>query len=78
MLGDGYFVIFPAAFIAYNYNTPADVDEFQQEARRILAEVEAECGWMYELYTDGKTKETYTVWSDVFICPWETNMFSGM
>ncbi|MDN5294153.1 MAG: hypothetical protein PWQ31_1458, partial [Eubacteriales bacterium] len=36
-----------ATFIAYNYNTPVDVEAFAREARRILAEVEAECGWMY-------------------------------
>ena len=37
-----------ATFIAYNYNTPVDVATFEREAKRILAEVEAECGWMYE------------------------------
>lgn len=61
-----------ATFIAYNYNTPVDVREFEREAKRILKEVEAECGWMYEtLHTDGKTKGkiNYTVWSDVFVCP---------
>jgi DNA modification methylase/predicted RNA-binding Zn-ribbon protein involved in translation (DUF1610 family) len=61
-----------ATFIAYNYNTPVDVVAFEKEAKRILEEVEAECGWMYEtMYTDGKTKGkiNYTVWSDVFICP---------
>jgi len=61
-----------ATFIAYNYNTPVDVKAFEREARRILKEVEDECGWMYEtLHTDGKTrgKINYTVWSDVFICP---------
>jgi DNA modification methylase/predicted RNA-binding Zn-ribbon protein involved in translation (DUF1610 family) len=61
-----------ATFIAYNYNTPVDVEAFEREARRILAEVEAECGWMYEtIHTDGKTKGkiNYTVWSDVFVCP---------
>ncbi|MEH2331138.1 DNA methyltransferase [Nostoc sp.] len=36
-----------ATFIAYNYNTPVDVSEFEKEAKRILAEVEKECGWMY-------------------------------
>jgi hypothetical protein len=36
-----------ATFIAYNYNTPVDVEEFEREANRILEEVEAECGWMY-------------------------------
>jgi hypothetical protein len=61
-----------ATFIAYNYNTPVDVTAFEREAKRILKEVEAECGWMYEtLHTDGKTtgKINYTVWSDVFVCP---------
>ncbi|MBT4092273.1 MAG: DNA methylase, partial [Deltaproteobacteria bacterium] len=60
-----------ATFIAYNYNTPVDVAAFEHEAKRILAEVEKECGWMYEtLHTDGKTKGkiNYTVWSDVFVC----------
>lgn len=61
-----------ATFIAYNYNTPVDVSDFERKAQRILKEVEAECGWMYEtLHGDGKTKGkiNYTVWSDVFICP---------
>lgn len=61
-----------ATFIAYNYNTPVDVAAFEHEAKRILKEVEEECGWMYEtLHTDGKTKGkiNYTVWSDVFVCP---------
>ena len=60
-----------ATFIAYNYNTPVEVEAFEREARRILDEVEQECGWMYETrHTDGQTgKINYTVWSDVFICP---------
>lgn len=61
-----------ATFIAYNYNTPVDLYIFEQEANRILKEVEDECGWMYEtMHTDGKTKGriNYTVWSDVFVCP---------
>lgn len=61
-----------ATFIAYNYNTPVDVHTFEREAKRILKEVEDECGWMYEtLHIDGKTKGkiNYTVWSDVFVCP---------
>ncbi|AKI97038.1 DNA methyltransferase [Kosmotoga pacifica] len=36
-----------ATFIAYNYNTPVDAKTFEKEAKRILEEVEAECGWMY-------------------------------
>ncbi len=60
-----------ATFIAYNYNTPVDVTAFEKEAKRILAEVEKECGWMYETWhTDGQIgKINYTVWSDVFVCP---------
>jgi len=61
-----------ATFIAYNYNTPVDIAAFEQEAKRVLNEVEKECGWMYEtLHTDGKTKGkiNYTVWSETFNCP---------
>lgn len=61
-----------ATFIAANYNSPVDLEEFEREAKRILEEVEKECGWMYEtMHTDGKTKGkiNYTVWSDVYICP---------
>ncbi len=59
-----------ASFIAYNYNTPVDVVEFEREATHILAEVEKEFGWMYETHDKyGKGKINYTVWSDVFICP---------
>ncbi|NQU65549.1 MAG: DNA methylase, partial [SAR324 cluster bacterium] len=61
-----------ATFIAYNYNTPVDIHAFEQEASRILTEVEEECGWMYEtLHSDKKTKVffDYVVWSEVFRCP---------
>lgn len=60
-----------ATFIAYNYNTPVDVVAFEREAKRILKEVEEECGWMYETtHEDGrKGRINYTVWSDVFVCP---------
>jgi len=59
-----------ATFIAYNYNTPVDVDAFEKEAKRILDEVEAECGWMYETkHTDGSVGKIHCiVWSDVFTC----------
>jgi len=65
-----------ATFIAYNYNTPVDVEAFQREAKRILREVERECGWMYETWHPHcdapervKGRINYTVWSDVFLCP---------
>ncbi len=59
-----------ATFIAYNYNTPVDVAAFGKEAKRILKEVDKECGWMYETkHSDGRIgKVNYTIWSDVFLC----------
>ncbi|MFZ2361685.1 MAG: DNA methyltransferase [Anaerolineae bacterium] len=65
-----------ATFIAYNYNTPVDTAAFETEARRILAEVEAELGWMYETWHPHcehpqrvKARINYTVWSEEFVCP---------
>jgi len=65
-----------ATFIAYNYNTPVDAHAFEREARRVLAEVEQECGWMYETWHPHcddphrvKGRINYTVWSDIYICP---------
>jgi hypothetical protein len=53
-----------------------DAHAFEREAKRILKEVEAECGWMYETWhphcddpNRSKGKINYTVWSDVFSCP---------
>jgi len=64
-----------ATFIAYNYNTPVDAAAFEREAKRILREVDEECGWMYETWHPHcddpnrvKAKINYTVWSDVFAC----------
>jgi hypothetical protein len=37
-----------ATLIAYNYNTPVDLDRFDREAKKIVAEVDSECGWMYQ------------------------------
>jgi len=68
-----------ATFIASNYNRTLDVRKFESKAKRILKEVENECGWMYEtLHTDGHTKGriNYTVWSEVFICPYCKNEYT--
>ena len=65
-----------ATFIAHNYNTPVDAYAIELAAKRILKEVEDECGWMYETkHVDGSTigRINYTVWSDVFVCPVCTN-----
>jgi len=65
-----------ATFIAYNYNTPVDTASFEREAKRILKEVEQECGWMYETWHPHcddpkrvKARINFTVWSEVFLCP---------
>jgi len=56
-----------ATFIAYNYNTPVDVEAFEREAKRILKEVEDECGWMYQtLRTEvkGLRTESPEMWAE--------------
>jgi len=61
-----------ATFVSSNYNQPFDAKTFASAARKLLADVEQELGWMYEtLHSDGKTKGRieYTVWSEVFTCP---------
>ncbi len=71
-----------ATFIAHNYNTPVNMEEFEKEANRILDECEQELGWMYDTnHVDENGKQVYdmagpvkgrinyTVWSDVFVCP---------
>lgn len=68
ILGD----LSPAAtFISANYNTQFDTAAFQSEAHRILSELKAELGWMYETNHAGgihRGSINYTVWSEVFSC----------
>ncbi len=71
-----------AAFIAFNYNAPADKYKFKNDAEAILSECEEEYGWMYETQHCQLGKKicgingtplvgriNYVVWSDVFLCP---------
>ena len=72
-----------ASYIAYNYNTPIDLNDFSEKIRKIIAECEQECAWMYETdHVDRsgqiilgydknviKGRINYTVWSDVLVCP---------
>lgn len=72
-----------ATFISYNLNTPVNIQDFEQTARKIMADVETECGWLFEtIHTDGRRgKINYIVWSDVFICPScskEINFWEGV
>jgi len=61
-----------AAFIAYNYNVPLNIDTFEVDILKVLDDVENEYGWMYETkHSDGQQGVIdYTVWSDVFLCPY--------
>ncbi|WP_061808756.1 DNA methyltransferase [Rossellomorea vietnamensis] len=59
-----------ATFLAYNYNTPLDTEQFELEAKGILGRVENKMGWMYETDHNGsKGRINYVVWSDIFNCP---------
>lgn len=65
-----------ATFIAANYNLPVNVASFAREGKRILSEIDQECGWMYETWHPDcehpdkmKGKINYTVWSELFACP---------
>jgi DNA modification methylase len=59
-----------ASFIAYNYNSSIDPQEFDSIAKKIVDDVKNELSWMYETtHTDGRTGSiNYTVWSEVFSC----------
>lgn len=54
-----------ATFIAYNYNTPGDVEKFLSEAEKCLAAVEVDCGWMYETVHSGSDEEIIAASEDV-------------
>jgi hypothetical protein len=60
-----------ASFISHNYNIPIDILKFDEEAKRLLKEVESEYGWMYETIHEKQIKGqiNYVIWSDVFTCP---------
>lgn len=59
-----------AAFIAYNYNAPADIKAFQSAARDLLQRFEEKYGWMYRTKHKGgrDARINFVVWSDVFAC----------
>jgi DNA modification methylase len=58
-----------ASFIARNYNSSINSIEFLTEAESLIALVEAQYGWMYEVdIGEEQAVVNYTVWSDVFFC----------
>jgi hypothetical protein len=60
-----------ATFIAANYNIPFDLEAFSKAGKKLLKDVAAELGWMYETRhsTGAKGQIEYTVWTEVFSCP---------
>jgi len=67
-----------ATFIAYNYNAPVNKRKFESDTKKIFSEVEKETEWMYEtIHSDKKTKGkvVYTIYSDVYVCPFCKNDF---
>lgn len=62
-----------ATFIAANYNTPLETEDFVKQAQTLLDQFEEEFGWMYETLhnpdTGSKGRINFTVWSEVFSCP---------
>lgn len=61
-----------ATFIAYNYNSRVNIDEFEKATNAILKQIDIDYGWMYETFSPQgqKGRINYTVWSDVFNCPY--------
>lgn len=59
-----------ATFIAYNYNNPVDISDVALKAKKIISEVESECGWMFETHhlNGEKGRINHLLWSDVFNC----------
>lgn len=81
-----------ATFLAYNYNIPNKLALFREEAKKILKQMNDELKWMYRTshteharsnffekngssLNDGEIN--YTVWVDVFVCPFCGNEFNS-
>ena len=72
-----------ATFFAHNYNNSGDINDFVEQAERILSDCINECAWMYKTrhvdnngtpLTNHYGKDifgdiNYTAWSDVLVCP---------
>jgi DNA modification methylase len=61
-----------ATFMAANYNSPFDVQEFSKAAKQLLNNVDQQIGWMYQTaHSNGVStgRIEYTVWSQIYTCP---------
>lgn len=63
-----------ACFIARNYNHPEDPNIFQAWVDRIIEDLNEKFGWVYEA-DERKSRISYVIWSDIFICPNCSNEF---
>ncbi len=66
-----------ATYISYNYCSSTDIDLYDKNAKAIIEELRRQCEWMYTTsHNVGDSNDSqkgiinYTVWSDVFICPY--------
>ena len=59
-----------ATFIANNYNSPIDVNNFELKANALIEKLQDACGWMYQTkHQDGKIGTiNYVIWSEIFTC----------
>jgi DNA modification methylase len=67
-----------AGFISSNFNKEINTPLFSSTAKKILDEVNDECGWMFKtLHSDGVSYGDIklTIWSDILICPECTSEF---
>ena len=60
-----------ASFISSNYNIGIEANAFKKEVKRILTQLDNECGWMYKTKSPNGVEgiANYTVFSDVLVCP---------
>jgi hypothetical protein len=67
-----------ATHIAYNYNKPINLSSFDRVAQKLIEELRNEFRRHYETkHIDGRRAQIkYSVWSDVFLCPYCNYEFS--
>lgn len=68
-----------ASLISSNYNHSINKNVFIKEAQEVMIKLKEKCSWMFQTSHGGDTKligyVNYTVWSEVFICPYCSKEF---
>jgi len=59
-----------ASYLSSIYNKNYNLEDFRNEADRVLAVLKSECSWMYKTKHAGNyiAQINYVVWSDILIC----------